>query len=879
MRFLLIFLAALLLSVGAYAQPYPTPTYQNMTIFGNGQIYEGTWNSGTRPACSVAGSTGYSTTTGSLEFCNGSVWIDVAASGGVTGPGVSTNGFVPTWSGTTGSALGIGLPTGTTGSSTIIQTSGAGLLAPSILPLATTGAFGAVKPDGTSIHVAGGVISATGSITGITAGTGLSGGGSSGNVTLSIANTAVTSGSYGGPSNLPGFTVSPRGQLIAATNTTLPIVYASAGLVCNNSGAASANTSYLNGLLATANTHILLPNCQIDFNGQLTMNTANVWLDGQGADGTTLSFSQSSGSLIVMGNLTGVGIEAAWITNLLISDSSSGNSTTDIYQEACTYCRISFVHLGGFINNGIVKDGVPGDFANYVDHVVTEGIGFCTGTCLLVGPNSNNTNQVVDFWVEDSYFGGGYGGIAIQLQECSACYFLRANGVQANIGMEMVPGGSQTVWVWATDVLLDGNVNYGLLVDPQGGAVAKSDMGNLWVSFTGMVPGHTASGANGIYFSNSGGYIKGMTFEGCRVLDNAGQGVNSDTTGGTAVAFTGCMIGGNGQMNTSSRVPNIALNGGSHYSIVGGAVGGNANDITEQANYGVACTGSTDYVTIQGVDLTGNVTGEQIGCNGVSHPNLGNNLCTNPADAGCSGGGGGGGGVTSWNGQTGAVSNGISTAGGNGNNIMVCNNSGCTQAVGTSCDAGTINTDGHFFIGCGGSAWDLGTSTFPWNDILGAQVDINVGNYYTALNCMPGCTFTNTSDGRLKDHVEATDLSLDFINRLRPVSYQFRVSDLVNSETAKIVHQGFIAQEVETALDGHPFAGLVKPTKPDDYYKLNYIEFIPPIVKSVQDLDAKVDAMKNQQANPVYIWFANGGAALLFLVVFTLWRGRRVTRV
>ena len=103
------------------------------------------------------------------------------------------------------------------------------------------------------------------------------------------------------------------------------------------------------------------------------------------------------------------------------------------------------------------------------------------------------------------------------------------------------------------------------------------------------------------------------------------------------------------------------------------------------------------------------------------------------------------------------------------------------------------------------------------------------------------------SDRNVKNTIATSDLGLDFINKLNPVSYKY------NEGTR--IHYGLIAQEIETVLNTiskstTDFAGFCKDEVDEDgnaitpIYGLRYTEFISPIIKAIQELSAKVAALE-----------------------------------
>ena len=122
---------------------------------------------------------------------------------------------------------------------------------------------------------------------------------------------------------------------------------------------------------------------------------------------------------------------------------------------------------------------------------------------------------------------------------------------------------------------------------------------------------------------------------------------------------------------------------------------------------------------------------------------------------------------------------------------------------------------------------------------------------------------------RDKISIRDTLLGLDFINKLRPVDYRWNyrndyiqidkdadnkpiITQLENdgSKSRKRYHHGLIAQEIQQVITdmGIDFGGLQNHAinSGDDVYSVGYTELIGPIIKSIQELNNKVNYLKDR---------------------------------
>jgi hypothetical protein len=199
-----------------------------------------------------------------------------------------------------------------------------------------------------------------------------------------------------------------------------------------------------------------------------------------------------------------------------------------------------------------------------------------------------------------------------------------------------------------------------------------------------------------------------------------------------------------------------------------------------------------------------------------------------------------------------------------------------------------------------GSGYDLGYN----NTILGANCGGSFAGQYNMIAigqgviCPDNSTarignsatwsiggyagWSNFSDGRYKKDIREDVKGLDFIMKLRPVTYRLDVTRLSRrlgesngpewdkqmkaaiADREKMVFTGFVAQEVEKAAKetGYDFSGVDKPKSDSGLYALRYAEFVVPLVKAIQEQQAMIKDLQTQvqalQADVVIVLNGSG---------------------
>jgi trimeric autotransporter adhesin len=204
-----------------------------------------------------------------------------------------------------------------------------------------------------------------------------------------------------------------------------------------------------------------------------------------------------------------------------------------------------------------------------------------------------------------------------------------------------------------------------------------------------------------------------------------------------------------------------------------------------------------------------------------------------------------------------------------GFSALQANISGNTNiAIGTQAGGSIISGNNNVLIGSFVNTNDdaitnaivIGTSA-----VANASNKMRLGN--SAITVIEGqVPLTTPSDGRFKTNIKENVSGLNFIMKLRPVTYQFNTKqydDFLNKHINKAIrdeatldytesqhmqHSGFIAQEVEQAasITGYKFDGLHMPKNGNETYSLAYSQFVVPLVKGMQEQQKIIEQLQKQ---------------------------------
>jgi hypothetical protein len=191
------------------------------------------------------------------------------------------------------------------------------------------------------------------------------------------------------------------------------------------------------------------------------------------------------------------------------------------------------------------------------------------------------------------------------------------------------------------------------------------------------------------------------------------------------------------------------------------------------------------------------------------------------------------------------------TATGNTNNTFIGYQTALSQTAGT----------GNTFIGANvdvsGTTAVNNSTGLGQSVVITASNQVRVGNI--SINSIGGQVgWTTFSDVRIKNNIQEDVHGLDFILKLRPVTYNYNTALLqklqgnkdfvVDKSFETIRFTGLIAQEVEQAGNAinYNFSGVDKPANEHSPYGLRYAEFVVPMIKAMQEMKAIIDRQQKE---------------------------------
>jgi len=166
--------------------------------------------------------------------------------------------------------------------------------------------------------------------------------------------------------------------------------------------------------------------------------------------------------------------------------------------------------------------------------------------------------------------------------------------------------------------------------------------------------------------------------------------------------------------------------------------------------------------------------------------------------------------------------------------------------------------NGLYNYGVFGTLFGYNDGAGVYGSSISSDAGISTGGRYAgffhgdvkATNAMYATAFNTPSDYRFKENIESVGSeSIDGLMKLNVVKYDLKQITVDTGDTAKVPeyyytddskvlerkHYGIIAQELQQIYPDLVYEGK------DGYLSVNYMEIIPILVKTIQDLKVKVD--------------------------------------